>query len=226
MKIYTMKKFNTTILKGAGLTASIALLSTSANATVLAFDGLGTNATIPDTFGDNISAAETGVLVTNGTTPNIGLTWDGNWEFYNDGEWSGAQLQAYGTGTNHDIIFTPDSGFAVLVDSFVFDDYAAFAGGNEFDWSLTEDTATGNLIGSGTGTTTDGQDLTVNTGMTSAYEGIVVLRITESAGSTNASNADQAIDTVSFTQVAVPEPSSTALLGLGGLALFLRRRRN
>ena len=32
-------------------------------------------------------------------------------------------------------------------------------------------------------------------------------------------------DTISFALAAVPEPSSTALLGLGGLALMLRRRR-
>ena len=36
---------------------------------------------------------------------------------------------------------------------------------------------------------------------------------------------DWQIDSLSMTTITVPEPSSTALLGLGGLALVLRRRR-
>ena len=74
-----MKTRKDTILPLAAL-AGLAI-ATSANATVMTFDGKGTfkNTSIPDTFGDNIAAAETGISVSNGTTPNIDLTWTGGW---------------------------------------------------------------------------------------------------------------------------------------------------
>ena len=221
-----MKTRKHTILPLAAL-AGLAL-ATSANATVLTFEGLGTNASIPDTFGDNIAAAETGISVSNGTTENIDLTWSttgADWQFYNDGEWQAAQLDAFNVGNTYDLQFTPDAGFGTLVDSFVFDDYASWQGGNKFNWSLFQDSAAGTVIASGTGETTDGQNLTVNTGMATAYAGTVLMRIEKHPDNVGGGNSGQALDTISFTQQAIPEPSSMALLGLGGLALILRRRK-
>lgn len=43
--------------------------------------------------------------------------------------------------------------------------------------------------------------------------------------STNSSSRDPFLDAVSVSVTAVPEPSSVALLGLGGLTLILRRRK-
>ncbi len=37
---------------------------------------------------------------------------------------------------------------------------------------------------------------------------------------------DLAMDNLTFDEVTIPEPSSVALLGVGGLAVLLRRRRN
>jgi len=217
-----MKTRKHTILPLAAL-AGLAI-ATSANATVMTFEGLGTVA-IPGGFGDNIAAAETGISVSNGTTPNIDLTWDGSWAFYNDATWSAAYLQNYQVGAQHDLQFTPDTGFGVLVDSFVFDDYANYGNPtNQFNWFLYEDSDAGALIGSGTETTADGDNLTVNTGMATAYAGTVLLRIEEHSDDVGGSY-DQALDSISFTQQAVPEPTTTALLGLGGLALILRRRK-
>jgi hypothetical protein len=198
-------------------------IATSANATVLTFEGLGTGA-IPSGFGDNIAAAETGISVSNGTTENIDLTWTGQWSIYNDSEWTAAYLQNYDVGQQYDLQFTPDTGFGVVVDSFVFDDYSNYGNPtNKFNWFLYEDSAAGAVIGSGTETTADGEKLTVNTGMATAYAGTVLLRIEEHSDNVGG-NYDQAIDSISFTQT-VPEPSSVALLGLGGLALILRRRK-
>ncbi len=209
---------------------AMALFAGTANATILMFDGLSSNNAPILTFGDNISVAETGISVSNGATPNIDLTWSttggGEWQFYNDGEWSGAQVDGFGVGRTFDLQFTPDAGFGVLVDSFVFDDYVSFATGNKFNWSLFQDSSTGTFIASGTGTTTDGQNLTVNTGMATAYAGTVLLRIEEHPDNVSAAGNDQAIDDISFTQQAIPEPSSVALLGLGGLGVLLRRRRD
>jgi hypothetical protein len=218
-----MKTRKHTILPLAAL-AGLAI-ATSANATVMTFEDLGTSVAIPDTFGDNIAAAETGISVSNGTTPNIDLTWDGSWSFYNDATWSAAYLSGYGVGNKHDLQFTPDAGFGVLVDSFVFDDYANYGNPtNKFNWFLYEDSDVGALIASGTETTADGDNLTVNTGMATAYAGTVLLRIEEHSDGVGGT-WDQALDDISFTQQAIPEPSSAALLGLGGLALILRRRK-
>ena len=46
---------------------------------------------------------------------------------------------------------------------------------------------------------------------------------TGTAGADNGDNNFATVDNVNLT--AVPEPTSTALLGLGGLALILRRRK-
>jgi hypothetical protein len=220
-----MKTRKHTILPLAAM--AMILIAGTANATVLTFDGTGTNVNIASTFGDNIAAAETGISVSNGTTPSIDLTWaatGGSWQFYNDAEWSAAQLDSFDFGDDFDLLLTPDAGFGVIVDSFVFDDYASFAAGNAFDWTLFENSDAGAVIASGSEVTANGENLTVNTGMATAFAGSVLLRIENTT--VGGANNDQAIDSISFTQQAIPEPSSVALLGLGGLGVLLRRRRD
>src|SRR6218665_253401 len=108
------------------------LACTTAHATILTFDGTSYNVEIPSTFGDNAAVAGTGFNVSNGATPNIDLTWSaaanggtgtGKWEFYNDSEWSVAQLNDARTDglAVFSVTFTPSAGFAVQLNSFTFD---------------------------------------------------------------------------------------------------------
>lgn len=53
----------------------------------------------------------------------------------------------------------------------------------------------------------------------------VLITIANSASVGQSGSNDGYADLVSFTTTTVPEPSSAALLGLGGLALILRRRK-
>lgn len=94
----------------------------------------------------------------------------------------------------------------------IFSDYGAtpFTNGNQI--------ATGN-IGTAGGTFIETVDLSSLTGITAATEVRIYLYRT----GTNTSNSFTKIQDINLT--AVPEPSSAALLGLGGLALILRRRK-
>lgn len=59
-----------------------------------------------------------------------------------------------------------------------------------------------------------------------AFTGVDGIRLTGAQASTGGGEFAGGFDEVAFSSVsAVPEPSSTALLGLGGLALILRRRK-
>lgn len=53
----------------------------------------------------------------------------------------------------------------------------------------------------------------------------VFITVANSAAAGQAGTNDGYVDLVTFSTTVVPEPSSTALLGLGGLALILRRRK-
>eukprot|EP00752_Nemacystus_decipiens_P013581 g12039.t1 len=55
--------------------------------------------------------------------------------------------------------------------------------------------------------------------------GGVTLQFNAAAGASAGSNSILEIDNISIVTDVVPEPSSLALLGLGGLAMFRRRRR-
>ncbi|MBK1856433.1 PEP-CTERM sorting domain-containing protein [Verrucomicrobiaceae bacterium 5K15] len=80
----------------------------------------------------------------------------------------------------------------------------------------------GSSIGSGVGTDlTIGDGGTVSTFTFTATDAEGVLTFTDASDGT--SGIDTGLDNISIT--AVPEPGSAALLGLGGLALLLRRRK-
>jgi hypothetical protein len=92
----------------------------------------------------------------------------------------------------------------------------------DYDFSVAAWTQIG-----GTQTMTDGSgaanDVVALGGITARY---IALEFTSKLSGSTTAGANQRIGfaEVAFTRV-VPEPSSTALLGLGGLALILRRRR-
>lgn len=180
-------------------------LVSQTQATILTFEGNGTNINIPSDFGSNVSVGSAGIDVSNGATPNITLSWsttapDG-WEFYDDSEWQGAaQMDDFEPGITFDILFTPDNGYSVTVSSFVFDDYVGYSTGNtRFEWALYENDENGNVIASGTDRTADGQNLTVITGMIE-FASPVLLRMTGGFDNSNEDGEDAALDNITFTQ--------------------------
>lgn len=208
------------------------LVGATAEATVLTFQGLGTNTNIPEDYGDFVTDVGQGIEQGNGFTPNVFLDFIPNggngFQTYNDPDWQAAQLDGTpGTGS-FDINFTPDTGYGVIVRSFEFDDYANYVQGHTFDWSLLGNGET-ELAGATdvvvdpdlTEDPTGGDNFVINTGMTTPFDGVVTLRITPTTGDP----FDRAIDDVNFDQGVIPEPASLATLGIASAALLLRRRR-
>ena len=211
---------------------SLLAVSAASHASVLTFDGLGTNTNIPDGYGSRVAAAGPAVEAGNGFTPNVVVAFSPNggdgFQTYNDSEWRAAQLDGTPAGGAFEITFTPDPGYAVRVNSFEFDDYANYAAGHAFNWELRSGAT---LLRSGSGvnvpadTTEDptGSDnLLISIGMASPFEGPVTLRIMPTAGDA----FDRAIDDVNFDQVAIPEPTAlSAVFATAGFALLRRMRR-
>jgi hypothetical protein len=209
-----------------------ALMSSTpiASASVLTFDGLGTNTSIPAGYGSRVAADGPAVEEGNGFTPNVIVTFspngDDGFQTYNDSEWRAAQLDGAPAASGaFDITFTPDPGYAVRVNSFEFDDYANYAAGHTFDWELRAGStvlrsATGvNVPADTTEDPTGADNLLINIGMASPFEGPLTLRIIPTAGDAY----DRAIDDVNFDQVLVPEPGTAALL-VTACAIAGRRR--
>ncbi len=146
-----------------------------------------------------------------------------NWAFFqtNNAEGSGINIDT-GAAT----IASQEYEFSFLTGSRSDELYTGTMTAQLWDWDGTGALTTeGTLIGSFVGANNIVSTITANSqNFTSAasIEGNVYVRfdLTANAG---ADFAQPLLDNVSVT--AVPEPSSAALLGLGGLALILRRRK-
>jgi hypothetical protein len=212
--------------------AACCLAVPAARATVLTFQGLGTNTNIPDGYGDNVAAVGPAIAQGNGFTPNVIVDFlpnGGNgFQTYNDPDWQAAQLDGSPPNGNFDIVFTPAPGYGVRVNSFEFDDYANYELGHTFNWSVFLEEGT-DLAGAADvvvdpDTTEDpsgADNLVINTGLTDFIFGPVTLRIQPTSGDP----FDRAIDDINFDQVAVPEPGTLGVIVVGAGALGLRRRR-
>src|SRR6185369_15349223 len=113
------------------VTSSIAAVTVNQQltGTILTFDGYSSDTAIPDSFGDNVTANTTGITVISNGTPDINLAWAATgdagteWEFYNDGVWSAAQLNSCDVGEYYDLHFAPTNNAAVVIQSFKFHGY-------------------------------------------------------------------------------------------------------
>ncbi len=238
-------KMKTKLNLATGLLASGIVMTSTATAatTIIGTGGGATNSSVDQTYGDNATAnVAGGISVTAGGTPNIGLTYGGGtWEYH---AWSGAgannggdgvlQLQGTSNSVTHSITFTPDAGFAAVITGFNFiGDTNGAANTYQYDWQVVDAVSGATLT---SGTTASWTTVTATAPFSGApavdvnYTGLVDgqalrLEMVQSAGFTGV-GGNMAIDNLVFDQVTiVPEPSSAALLGLGGLALILRRRK-
>lgn len=112
--------------------------ATAGQATIIGFGQLGSsNTAVPSNLGSNAVADGNGYVVTNGTTPNISLTWDADWdihtstwfndlEFHNDGGgiWDNEGNNNPRIGQldfgSHNIVFGADPGYSLVLVSFDF----------------------------------------------------------------------------------------------------------
>ncbi|WP_435892612.1 PEP-CTERM sorting domain-containing protein [Oceaniferula spumae] len=123
---------------------------------------------------------------------------------------------------------TAESGFILNLQNLTLDVGRAANGAEDFYvFSDVDGFADGQQIGSAVDITTAGTSLPVDLS-DSKYSGLssIEFRIyVDDRASNNDTSSATFVDNVVLTGDAVPEPSSVALLGLGGLALILRRRK-
>lgn len=177
------------------------------------------NTAVAADYGSNIAANSGDFTVTDGGTPNISLQWAPDasfyWEHYNWNGNSGAiQVDSNQVQT---VTFTPAIGFAVTVTSADFDFWSAKDGWT-IDWSVVGDGST-NLSGVFSSSLAQRRE-TVFFNASGAINEVLTLSIQQTHGQYRGSFA---IDNLTFSQV--PEPASTALLGLGLGAMAMRRNR-
>jgi hypothetical protein len=182
--------------------------------------GGNTNDPVPADHGSNVQ-----------DTLHISLTWAptggannsrNQWEQYNN--WPGGgdggavyQVDSSGGYIEHTITFAPEAGYGVVLSSL---DLNVWSGGGDtnVDWTVTGSSS--GLLGSGTFNTPDG--LVVTHGIDFAGNGSEILTLT--LLQTSGEDAYLAMDNLIFSEAVIPEPTTLALLGLGGIALFRRKR--
>lgn len=217
------------------------LLATAAfaDATIIGFGQLGgNNTTVPAALGSAATADGNGFIVANGTTPDINLLWDANWDIHTsnfftpleaqtavsanwDNEGSIPRVGQLDVGS-HTIGFATAPTAALVLNSFDFGHTAETAGITTWSLALTNSLST--VVWSQAVTFTNGSTLTVAPNFTGALGEDYVLTFTRLTENYN-SNGRHGIDNLSFNQSAIPEPGAVGLMALSGLALLARRRK-
>ncbi len=221
-----MRMFRTAVLP-----ALLAVVPAAAHATILNFDALPGGGVVSSGYGDRVAGPDPawGYVEGNGWTPNVSvgfdtLKLDGN-------EFTVSGLRTWGLGygdlsvvafpgaqTEHAGIFTftPDAGYRVRINSFLLAGFPAV----DYDGQpiLVTDASFNVLWDGGShveGSNLDGGGFPDATHSTFApgitYEGTVYLIF--------GNNWNIGIDEIDFDQVAVPEPGTLGLAGVG-LALL------
>ncbi len=193
--------------------------------TILNFTGLpnnpGNDTALNDGYGDNASG-----------TPNIMIAFSASagdtWDTYTGGNWASVGQLEGGSGAKvYDLTLTPDAGFDALVESFELLDWSSGGTGHSVMWELIGDDGSGEVVLlSDTVTIRRRKSKVVDTGMTSGFDGDLILRLTHLSGDQD----NLAVDNVAINQVItgqsllVPEPSALLVLMAGG-GLALSRRK-
>jgi hypothetical protein len=189
--------------------AGLALVQATQAATILTGTGLANNTQIPSDHGSNAPG-----------TPNITVAWDSAWDAYN--KWpndpgNGVYQHDRGLNDPHTIVFTPDTGYDVVLTSLDLNVWTG-GGSTSVDWLVVA--SSGTTLGSGTWTTADGTVSNYTIGITGSSSESLALNLVQTSGD----GSYLAMDNLTFDQV--PEPASTGLLGalcLGAMAI--RRRK-
>ena len=199
--------------------------SGESTASVLTFDidPLSNFLAIDQDYGDSITAITDGGFsygADEGFTPNVNVSYGAD----DPSLWG----TGYGNLTNVlfedtditgvlEITFTADPGYMVNLHGF---ELASFSGDRTID--LVDISGTSSLFSQ--------MDVAVSGSTSTAFDFTTPLQANEftiqiDARNLGNRNDDIAIDNIVFSQVSIPEPSSTLLLGLGSLGLISRRRR-
>ncbi|WP_425400260.1 PEP-CTERM sorting domain-containing protein [Aeoliella sp.] len=234
-----------------GVAGAVLAMANLSHATILGFGQIGgSNTTIPKDFGSNAAADANGLVVSNGATPNIALTWDidgqdnngdansNGWDIHTSDHFAEIENQTVGGGDwdnegpderiaqldfdYHSIGFAADPGYALVLNSFDFGNTEETVDSSTWDLSLTDSSDAVVWSQQVTLTNPDSDVMTITPNFTGELGESYTLIL---AGVGDPLNGRHAIDNLSFNQ-AVPEPSTLSLVAIGALmGLGVCRRR-
>lgn len=205
-------------------------MSLTCQATLLTFDtGQDNNADLSFTFASNLSADILGANISNGATPDIGLTWaplpnvlelHGAVSFSSVGDGKVLQMDLNGGEADPTLTFAANSGFALQLNSLVIG-HASDMTEPDHAWTLTLSEDGGPQVFAHTTALLGAADTeTVNFNFTGTLGTDYVLKFDDGG----ADHVRGGIDNLSFNQTAIPEPWSLTLSGLG-MAILLGLRK-